>query len=136
MLLDELLPEVFVVGNQFERRGQTEIMPVVRQQLHAKGVDRAEEGAVERAHDFRVEVLRQNLLAAPLLHFVRRAIRERHHHQTWEDFPGLTRTRDFKDPVRDCAGFSRTGGRNDGKIAIEFFREPIPIRLIARRAHQ
>src|SRR5205807_6318013 len=56
-----------------------------RQQLHAKRVDRTEERPVERAHDFRVEVLRQDLLAAALLHFVGRAIGESHHHQPRQD---------------------------------------------------
>ena len=51
--LDEIPPKIVVIDQQLERRGQTKMMSVIGQQLHAERVDSAEEGAVESGLHFR-----------------------------------------------------------------------------------
>ena len=136
LLLHELLPEILVVGDQLERRGQAKIMAVVREQLHAKGVDRSEKGAVERAHNFRRKFIFEDLLAGALLHLVRGAIREGDDDELRQNFARIWRACDLQNAIGDRAGLARAGRGHDREIAIEFFHESTPFRLIARRFHQ
>ena len=61
-LLHKFLPEIVIIAEQLERRGQAEIMTVIGQQLHAKRVDRAEESAIERRLNFRAQIFREQEL--------------------------------------------------------------------------
>src|SRR5206468_4714373 len=47
LLLHELAPEIFVFGQQFERRRQAEIVSVFVQEFETEGVDRSEPGTIE-----------------------------------------------------------------------------------------
>ena len=50
--VEELAPEIFVVGEQFERRRQAEVVAVFVQQLETERVNGAEPGAIEGAREF------------------------------------------------------------------------------------
>ncbi|HEY8835099.1 MAG TPA: hypothetical protein VIM09_05900 [Chthoniobacterales bacterium] len=82
LLLDELIPEIVVIRDQLERRGQAEIMPVVVQQLETKSVNGSEPGPIERGQDFRPRFSEKNLFARALLHFIGRPIRKREDNET------------------------------------------------------
>jgi len=130
-LLDEFLPKVLVVRNQFERRWQAEVVPVIGQQLHAERVNRAEERAIESAHHFGREFVFENLLASTLLHLVRCAIRKSYDNETGQDISRVWGAGDLQNAICDGARLPRTGRSYDGKITVEFIRESTSVGLVA-----
>ena len=84
LLLDEFIPEIVIVRDQLEWRGQAEIVPVVIQQLEAKSVNGSEPGAIERRQNFGLRLCKKDLFARALLHFVRGAVGESENDETWQ----------------------------------------------------
>ncbi len=76
LLLHKFRPEILVIGEQIERRGQAEVVAVIVQELEAEGVNGAEPGAIEGRENFRRGSAAQNLFARALLHFIGGAIGE------------------------------------------------------------
>ena len=135
LALHKFLPKVVVVAQQFERRGQTEIMTVVGQQFHAKGVDRAEEGAIECSLHLRSQFRLEKDLPRALLHFVRRAICESDDDQARQNFRRVDRTRDRQNALRDSSGLPRTGRCYDRKISIQFVGKSRASRFVTQPHH-
>ena len=75
-------------------------MTEVGQEFHAKRMDCAEEGAVERRVHFLSQIFLEQSLPGALLHFVRRTIGEGDDDQTWQNFRGIRRTRDRRQNER------------------------------------
>ena len=69
-------------------------MTEVGQEFHAKRMDCAKEGAVERSVHFMSQILLEQSLPCALLHFVCRTIGEGDDDQTRQNFRGIRRTRD------------------------------------------
>ncbi len=74
MLLHELIPEIFVVGDQFQVRRQAEVMSVRCEQLYAEAVNRTKVSAIERLDDFQGKSGLENPLASALLHLIGGAV--------------------------------------------------------------
>ena len=74
VLLHELAPQFFVVGDEFQICRQAEMMAVGREQLHAEAVDRAEERAIERFDNFQGKSRLEDPLSGALLHLICGAI--------------------------------------------------------------
>src|SRR5947209_6248372 len=81
LLLNELIPNFFVIGDDLESRWQTQMVAVGLEQTDAETVNRSEKCAVKRRQDLEWNAGPQNLGAGALLHFIRGAIGERHHNQ-------------------------------------------------------
>ena len=81
LALHKIVPQIGVIRDERELRGQAEVMAVIRQQPDAKTVDRAKEDAVERGDHVERHPCVQNLLASPALHFIGGAMSEGDDHQ-------------------------------------------------------
>src|SRR6266446_3662122 len=110
-------------------------MTEVGQEFHAKRMDCAEKGAVERSLHFLLQMFLEQSLPRALLHFVRRTIGESDDDQPWQNFRGVRRTRDRQNALRDRSGFARTGRRDYRKIAIQFGGKSSARGFIARLHH-
>ena len=111
LLLHEFVPQIVIVGDRFESRGQTETMPIRREQFHAKRVDRSEIRATKCFHYLQRQSGFENPLSCPLLHFIRGAICVGHHDELRQPFEcTVTLFRDLEDPLSDRACLARAGG--------------------------
>ncbi len=135
LLLDELIPEIVVVRDQFERCRQAEIMPMVIQELEAEGVNGAKPGAIKGGQDFRPRLRAQNLFARALLHFVGGAVRESEDDETGQRRQCIGCLRQVRDAVGDGARLARTGCGDDREVAVERLREALARGLIAWSVH-
>src|SRR5882724_10663529 len=110
-------------------------MTEVGQEFRAKRMDRAEEGAIECSLHFLSQIFLEQSLPRTLLHFVRRTIGEGDDYQMWQSVRGVRRTRDRQDALRDRSGFTRTGGRDHGKIAVQLAGKTSACGFVARLHH-
>ena len=74
LLLHEVIPQIFIIRDQFEVRRQTKVMTVCREKLHAEAVNRSKERTVECLDHFERQTRFQNSLPRSLLHFISGAI--------------------------------------------------------------
>src|SRR5262249_22378196 len=136
LLLHEFVPQIVIVRDRFHSRWQTETMPVCREQLHAKRVDRSEKRATKCFHDLQRQSGFENSLPRPLLYFIRSAIGVGHHDELWQPFQcKLTMVRDLEDPLSDSACFARPRGRDDGEIAVQLVSESLPRSFVGNGGH-
>src|SRR6266481_1252074 len=110
-------------------------MTEVGQEFHAKRMDCAEEGAVERSVYFLSQIFLEESLPGALLHFVRRTIGEGDDDQTRQNFRGVRRTRDRQDAFGDRSGFAGTRRCDYRKIAIQLAGKTSAYRFVARLHH-
>jgi hypothetical protein len=106
-------------------------MAVIGEQLHAEAVDRSKEGAIESGLNFVRAMLLQNALSCSLLHLIGGAVSKSYDDEVREDFDGVPALGQLDDALANRVGFARAGGRDHGKIAIEFFGESAPGGMIA-----
>ena len=114
-----MIPQIFIVSDELQVRGQAEMMSVGREQLHAEAVDRAEESAVERLDDFQGEPGLEDALPGALLHLIGGAIGVGDNHELRQAFEGERAAREFDDPIGDRPRLARTGRGDDRKIPIQ-----------------
>ncbi len=81
-------------------------MTEIGQEFHAKCMDCAKEGAVERSVHFLSQIFLEERLPGALLHFVRRTIGESDDHQMRQNFGGVPRTRERRNAFDDPSGFA------------------------------
>src|SRR6266403_2254645 len=110
-------------------------MTEVGQEFHAKRMDCAEKGAVERSLHFLSQMFLEQSLPGALLHFVRRTIGESDDDQTGQNFHGVTRARDRQDALGDRSSFAGTRRCDYRKIAIEFAGKTSAYKFVARLHH-
>ena len=75
-MLDKFAPNFIIVGDDLERRRQTEVVPIALEQPHAEAVDRPEKSAIERGQDLEWDPGLQYFSASALLHFVRSTLQQ------------------------------------------------------------
>src|SRR5437773_3562807 len=110
-------------------------MAEVGQEFHAKRMDCAEKGAVERSLHFLSQMFLEQSLLGALLHFVRRTIGEGDDDQTRQNFRGVWRTRDRQDAFSDRSGFARTRRCDYRKIAVQLAGKTSAYTFVARLHH-
>src|SRR5262249_4502469 len=136
LLLHKFVPQIVIVGDRFESRGQTETMPMRREQLHAKRVDRSAISATKCFHDLQRQSRFENPLSCPLLHFIRGAICVSHHDELRQPFEcTLTMFRNLENPISDRACFARSRGRDDGEISVQLASESLPRSFVDNGDH-
>ena len=119
LLLDEFIPQIVIIGDQFEPCRKTKTMTVPSEQLHTKRVDRSEERAAKRVDRFQRQAGFKNAVSRALLHFVRGAVRVGDDNQLGQPLcRALWIFRNLDDPIRDRARFARTGGSDYREIRI------------------
>src|SRR6516162_8785998 len=110
-------------------------MTEVGQEFQAKRMDCAEKGAVKRSLHLLPQIFLEQRLPGALLHFVRRAIGERDHDQTRQNFGGVRQTRDRQDPFGDRGGFAGTCRCDYRKIAVQLAGKTSAYTFVARLHH-
>ena len=108
---------------EFQVCGQAEMMAVDREQFHAKAVDRAEEGAIERLDDFQGKPGLEDALPGALLHLVGGAVGVGDDDELRQALERLGAPRQLDDAIGDRARLARTGRGDDRKISIQLARE-------------
>src|SRR6266404_5848860 len=81
LLLNELIPNFFVISDDLESRWQTQMVAVGLEQTDAEAVNRSKKCAVKRRQNFEWNASPQDFGARSLLHFIRCAIGERDNNQ-------------------------------------------------------
>jgi hypothetical protein len=89
LLLDKFIPQIVIVGDRFQPRGQSEMVSVRGQELHAKCVDRSKKCATERFHSLEREAGFENPLSRALLHFISGPVRVSDNHELREPFQSV-----------------------------------------------
>ncbi len=136
LLLHKFRPEILVIREQLERRGQAEVVAVIIQEFEAEGVDGAEPRAVKSGENFRGGTAAQEFFARALLHLIRRAISEGENDETRQRGERIGRLRELHDAICDRASFAGTSCRDDGEIALQFRRKTKTLGVIVRRIHR
>src|ERR1022692_471894 len=135
LLLHKLIPQIVIVRDQFQIRGQAEMMPMPSEQFYAEAVNRAKKSAVERFNDFQWKSGLKNLLPRALLHFIRRAVRVSNDDQPRQPLERVRAARYLNNAVSDGASFSRAGRCDHRKISIQFARETLARFLVRGVTH-
>jgi hypothetical protein len=130
LLLNKFVPEIVIIGDQLERRGQAEVVAIVVQQLETKGVNGSKPGAVECRQDFGLRFRKKNLGPRALLHFIGGAIGEGEDNETRQHLLGIAGLREPRYAIGHGTGFSGARRRDHGKIPVERLGKTITGRLV------
>src|SRR3982750_555863 len=110
-------------------------MTEIGQEFHAKGMDCAEEGTVERSLHFLSQIFLEQSLSGALVHFARRTIGEGYDNQTRQNFRGVRRTRDRQNTFDNPGGFAGTRRCDYRKIAVQLGGKTSAYRFVPRLHH-
>ena len=137
ILLGKCFPEFLIIlRDEIERRGKSQIMAIVCQQLHAKAVNRAKESTIKSGLKRGRTMLSENALPCSLLHLIGGTVGKGDHDKLRQDLKGIFGLGELHNALSNCLGFARARGGDHGKIAVEFFGEPASGGLVARLDHQ
>src|SRR5438552_1937110 len=99
-------------------------------------MNRSEKRATERFHDVQRQSGFEDLLACPLLHFIRSAIRVGNDHELRQPFERMLWTsRDFDNPIGDRARFSGARRSDERKVAVQFASKSLSRCFVGNRRH-